>query len=149
LSGTLGCQLADVNVLLALLWPPHVHHTAAQAWFAAQGHRSWATNSFTQIGVVRLLTNPAVTQGAVSPSTAIRTLEEATRHPHHEFWPLDRNLPQMLTASAGSITGHRQWTDLLLLHHAVERQAKLVTFDAGISVLAGKALRPYLHILRA
>jgi toxin-antitoxin system PIN domain toxin len=140
-------QLADVNVLLALLWPRHVHHEAAQAWFAAQGHRSWATNSIVQLGVLRLLTNPSVTRGAVNASTAIETVAEATRHPNHEFWPLDRPVGAMLTGAANSVTGYRQWTDLLLLRQAAERKGKLVTFDDALTALADKESRAHLLVL--
>jgi toxin-antitoxin system PIN domain toxin len=141
-------QLADVNVLLALLWPRHVHHAAAQAWFAAQGHRSWATNSIVQLGVLRLLTNPSITRGAVNASTAIEVVADATRHPNHEFWPLDRPVTAMLSGSAGDPAGHRQWTDLLLLRQAAERRGKLVTFDAALAALADKESRAHLLVLQ-
>ena len=57
--------LLDVNVLLALLWPPFESHEAAHAWFVKSGRHAWATNPLTQLGVVRLLTNPSVMRGAV------------------------------------------------------------------------------------
>lgn len=142
-------QLADLNVLLALLWPRHTHHEAAQAWFAAQGHRSWATNGITQLGAVRLLTNPAVTRGAVSASTALAALDEATRHPNHRFWALDRPVTSMPTGAAASLTGHRQWTDLRLLRQATEWRGKLVTFDGPLSALADKESRAHLLVLES
>jgi toxin-antitoxin system PIN domain toxin len=141
-------QLADVNVLFALLWPRHVHHEAAQAWFAGQGHRSWASNNITQIGVLRLLTNTAITRGAVSASTALAALAEATRHPNHQFWPLDRPALSMLNGAAVGVTGHKQWTDLLLLRHAAERKGRLVTFDSGIANLTGRESQADLVLLQ-
>ena len=85
-------HLLDVNVLLALVWPRHESHDAAHSWFAKSGHKAWATSPLTQLGVLRLLTNPAVTQGAVSAASALEAVNEATRHEGHEFWPLDREM---------------------------------------------------------
>jgi toxin-antitoxin system PIN domain toxin len=129
-------QLLDVNVLLALLWPRHEGHAASHAWFAKLGRRAWATNPLTQLGVLRLLTNPAVTQGGVSAAAAVEVLSEATRHPGHEFWPLDRGMPIGLKAAAGKVRGHQQWTDAILLWHAMDRSGTLVTFDSGLKELA-------------
>src|SRR5712692_9374465 len=129
-------HLLDVNVLLALVWPRHESHTTAHAWFAKSGRRSWATNPLTQMGVLRLLTNPAVTQGAVSAATALEVLNEATSHAGHEFWPLDRELTTALKAIAGRLRGHQQWTDALLLQNATDHDGVLVTFDSGVKELA-------------
>ena len=71
MSAETNQQLADVNVLLALLWPRHVHHAAAQAWFATQGHRSWATNNITQLGAIRLLTLPRICGFVFNPLSVI------------------------------------------------------------------------------
>ena len=147
MSARTNGQLADVNVFLALLWPRHVHHAAAQAWFAAEGHRNWATNSITQIGVLRLLTNPAITGGAVNATTALETLAEATRHANHQFWPLDRPMPSLLDGATAGLTGYRQWTDLLLLRQAAERKGKMVTFDKRLRELTPKESRGNLLIL--
>ena len=116
-------HLADVNILLALVWPRHTGHAAAQAWFAKTGHRGWATDPVTQLGVLRLLTNPAVTHGAVSAQTALELVAEATTHPGHEFWPLERDIP-------------------------AERDGVLVTFDAGIGKLASGKLGGRVLVLK-
>jgi toxin-antitoxin system PIN domain toxin len=140
--------LLDVNVLLALLWPRHESHAAAHAWFAKSGRRAWATNPLTQLGVLRLLTNPAVTQGAVSAAAAVEVLSEATRHSGHEFWQLDRRMPAGLKAAAGRVRGHRQWTDAVLLWHAVDRDGELVTFDSGLKELANGELTGRVLLLK-
>jgi toxin-antitoxin system PIN domain toxin len=139
--------LVDVNVLFALLWPRHVHHGAATEWFATQGNRGWATNPITELGVLRLLTNPAVTRSAVNAATALRVLAEATAHPNHEFWSLDRSIAVMIGASGGGVSGHRQWTDAVLLTQAFQRKGRLVTFDAGIESVADAATRGHLTVL--
>jgi toxin-antitoxin system PIN domain toxin len=140
-------HLPDVNVLLALIWPRHESHAAAHAWFAKSGQQAWATNSLTQLGVLRLLTNPAVTEGAVTAGTALGVLSEATSHAGHEFWPLDRDAAAVLKPIAGRVRGHQQWTDALLLGQAMERRGVLVTFDSGIKQLAGGELGGHLLLL--
>ena len=129
-------HLLDVNVLLALVWRRHESHDAAHSWFAKSGHKAWATSPLTQLGVLRLLTNPAVTQGAVSAASALEAVNEATRHEGHEFWPLDREMTIGLQALAARLQGHRQWTDAVLLWQATERGGVLVTFDSGVKTLA-------------
>jgi hypothetical protein len=140
--------LPDVNVLLALLWPRHQCHAAAHAWFAKSGQHAWATNVLTQLGVLRLLTNPAITQGAVNAVTALGVLSEATTHPGHEFWPLDRGIPAGLKPLTAKIAGHRQWMDTVLLCQATQRDGLLVTFDSGVKELARGELSGHLLILK-
>jgi toxin-antitoxin system PIN domain toxin len=129
-------HLLDVNVLLALLWPRHESHDAAHTWFTKSGHKAWATSPLTQLGVLRLLTNPAVTQGVVSAAAALTAVDEATGHEGHEFWPLDRGMTIGLKALAARLQGHRQWTDAVLLWQATQRDGVLVTFDSGVKALA-------------
>jgi toxin-antitoxin system PIN domain toxin len=140
--------LLDVNVLLALVWPRHEGHAAAHAWFAKSGRRGWATSPLTQLGVLRLLTNPAVTQGAVSAATALAVIEEAARHEGHEFWPLDREMTTGLKGLAGRLQGHRQWTDAVLLWHATDRDGVLVSFDSGLKELAARDFGGRVLILK-
>jgi uncharacterized protein len=141
-------QLPDVSVFLALLWPRHEGYAAAHTWFEKGGHRSWATSPLTQLGVLRLLTNPAVTQGAVSAATALAVVMDATRHDGHKFWPLDRDTASGLTAVAGRLRGHGQWTAAVLLGQALERDGVLVTFDAGLRELAPREARARVLVLK-
>lgn len=131
-------HLLDVNVFLALLWSRHEGHAAAHAWFAKSGHRAWATSPLTQLGVLRLLTNTAVTQGAVSAAAALAVVAEAVRHEGHEFWPLNIEMTAGLKPFADKLRGHRQWTDAVLLWQAVERDGVFVTFDLGVKELLGR-----------
>ena len=140
-------HLLDVNVLLALLWPRHEGHQEAHAWFEKSGCRAWATNPLTQLGVLRLLTNPAVTHAAVSAAAALEAVTEATRHEGHEFWPLNRETSADLKSIAARLKGHRQWTDATLLQQAIQRGGALVTFDAGIKELAGRESHDHVLVL--
>ena len=141
-------HLLDVNVLLALVWPRHEGHSAAHSWFARTGRRAWATNPITQLGVLRLLTNPLVALHTVSPARAFEVLSEVTRHPGHEFWPMDRQVLDSLKPAVSQIRGYRHWTDAALLCQAAERDGALVTFDAGIPELGSPELRNRVVLLK-
>jgi predicted nucleic acid-binding protein len=47
--------LLDVNVLVAMLDPEHVHHEGAHAWFSEHRSTGWATCPITENGLVRIL----------------------------------------------------------------------------------------------
>ena len=46
--------LLDVNVLIALAWPNHVHHGEALRWFEAKAVKAFRTCPMTQAGFVRI-----------------------------------------------------------------------------------------------
>jgi uncharacterized protein len=56
--------LLDVNLLLALTDPMHVHHEQAHRWFASKGDLSWATCPLTENGFVRVASHPSYPQPA-------------------------------------------------------------------------------------
>ena len=138
----------DVNVLFALLWPRHNSHISAQKWFATAGYRGWATSPLTQLGVLRLLTNPLITQNSVDARSAAEVLQGAMKHSGHEFWPIEASYPEGLQSVIPQIQGHRQWPDAALLCHAVARKGTLITFDAGIAKLASRELAKHVLLLR-
>jgi uncharacterized protein len=140
--------LLDVNVLLALVWPRHESYAAARGWFAKTGQHGWATNALTQLGVLRLLTNPSVTHSVVSATNAFDALSRATNHPAHEFWSLDNTVLQGLETIARQVRGHQQWTDALLFWQAMEKGGVFVTFDFGVSELATGKLGSHLLVLK-
>jgi toxin-antitoxin system PIN domain toxin len=136
--------LLDINLLIALTWPQHVHHAQAHAWFGATGNRAWATCPITQLGFVRISSNPKIIEHAVTPRQAVAMLERILAVPGHEFWP-DQVAP--ITASqftSQAFVGHRQVTDAYLLALAQYHGGKLATFDHGIpdliAVVADRAV---------
>lgn len=129
--------LLDVNALVALLWPAHVHHAAAQEWFARRSRRGWATTPITQGGFVRIVSNPAFSRDAVSPAQALQLLAANLKHRAHRFWPAGIGVPETLARFGGHLVGHRQVTDAYLLGLALHHRGKLATFDGGIRALCG------------
>jgi predicted nucleic acid-binding protein len=63
-------RLLDLNVLIALAWPSHVHHAVAQTWFGRNRRQGWATYPMTQTGFLRISSNPKFIDGAVTPGEA-------------------------------------------------------------------------------
>jgi hypothetical protein len=118
--------LLDVNVLLALAWPNHQHHWLAHDWFSREGRRGWATCALTQLGFVRLSSNPAYTVAAVTPAAAAALLAKLTAHPRHRYW---ETLPVLTGAMLAHVLGHQQIQDAYMVHLAEQRQSRLVTFD--------------------
>ena len=51
--------LLDVNLLVALFDPDHIHHDLAHDWFEDHHRSGWATCPVTENGFVRVLANPA------------------------------------------------------------------------------------------
>lgn len=128
--------LLDVNVLLALAWPQHVHHATATAWFDADDELAWATTALTELGFVRVSANPAFVDEAVTPAEAVRLLVELTGHGRHERWTDDLPLDDPGT-SWNDVVTHRQVTDARLLALARHAGGRVVTFDQGMRSLAG------------
>lgn len=128
--------LLDVNLLIALAWPSHVHHRHSQRWFAGLRSRGFRTCPLTQTGFVRISSNPAFTKDAVPPSVAAALLSQITSLPSHGFWPADLSFADAV-AEVGLIGGHRQVTDAYLLALARARQGIVATLDRGIIALAG------------
>jgi uncharacterized protein len=127
--------LLDVNVLVALSWPGHRFHDRTQRWFARNSGKGWATCPLTQAGFVRIVSNPAFSQRAVTPRDAIRALQITVRHPRHEFWKDDLNLAEAVSAFEDRLVGHQQITDAYLLGLAMHKKGKLATLDRSMGGL--------------
>ena len=131
-------HLLDLNLLIAMAWPSHIHHRQAHTWFAANASSGWATCPFTECGFVRLSCNPRVTPEAVPPQQAIALLKEIVNLPHHVFWPDAIPLISEKIIPTDLLTGHRQITDAYLLGLAIFNKGRLATLDRGIAHLLPK-----------
>lgn len=130
-------HLLDTNVLVALLWAPHRHHSRVHSWFKAHRSGGWATSPMTQAGFVRITSNPAFSADAVSPPEALSLLKTNMAAPDHMFWPDDVALTQAVEYAGARLVGHQQVTDAYLLGLAMQRGGVLATLDRGISSLVG------------
>jgi uncharacterized protein len=129
--------LLDVNVLIALAWPNHVHHERAHEWFGGPERGPWATCPLTQSGFVRVSSQPHVIPDARTPRQAIELLRSIVALPGHVFWEDDVAMSRPEPIDPDRIVGHRQVTDAHLLALAIRRGGRLATFDRGVQELAG------------
>ena len=131
-----AASLLDVNVLVALFDPDHVHHELAHDWFAGHGRHAWATCPITENGFLRVLTNPAygATVGRVSDLAERFSRFRASEG--HVFWEDSLSLLDAGTFDWTAGIGHRQLTDIYLLALARARGGRLVTFDRSIPLRA-------------
>ncbi len=139
--------LLDVNVLIALAWPNHVHHVAARAWFEERREDGWATCPLTEAGFVRVSCNPSIVQHSVTPLDAIGVLERLIQLGAHTFWPLDQSILRLPESIGSRLQGYRQVTDAVLLAAAMQRNGQLATLDAGIEGLVSEEERAYLCVV--
>jgi len=128
--------LLDVNVLVALSWPAHVHHSDAQDWFARNRKAGFRTCPLTEAGFVRISSNPGFTPDAVAPVDALALLDRIVSMSEHGFWPDDLPLREAL-GSAEAIVGHRQITDAYLVALARKHKGVLATLDRSVLALPG------------
>jgi toxin-antitoxin system PIN domain toxin len=141
--------LLDVNVLVALAWPNHVHHEAAHAWFGEHQGAGWATCPLTQSGFVRVSSHPRIVPGARSPGEAILLLRRIVALAHHDFRSDDVAIADPASVDAERVVTHGQVTDAHLLALARRRGGRLATFDSGVRDLLGRADDRSLVVLAA
>lgn len=128
-------SLLDVNVLLALAWPTHVHHLAAHRWFAENYRVGWVTCPLTQLGFARLSMQPAVVKIPILFGDVMEALAQMSTNGAHSFWPLEGGLADIRGEIRARVVGHHQLTDALLLDLAIRHRGRLATFDRKILAL--------------
>jgi uncharacterized protein len=127
--------LLDVNVLVAIFDPDHVHHEASHRWFAANRASGWATCPLTENGVIRILANAAYSEAHETAASIGDRLGEFCSVDDHFFWPDSTSLCDAQRFNLARVS-HRQITDIYLLGLAVENSGKFATFDRRIPMHA-------------
>ena len=140
-------HLLDVNVLLALGDPLHVHHAPARGWFSETGHRSWATCPITENGFVRIASHPRYPNPPGDVSVTLALLERMRSAPGHHFWPDDMSVLDILDPQATITPG--RLTDIYLLGLASRHGGKLATLDRRIPVHAVQGGSEALQIIES
>lgn len=124
--------LLDVNALLALAWPNHQFHTAVVARLEQRPISRWATCALTQLGFVRLSSNPKIIEVRKTPAEAIDLLADLTRDQQHVYLDILPAVP-LVARLFRHIVGHQQVTDAYLLGVAEANGATLLTLDQRIA----------------
>lgn len=135
-------HLLDVNVLVALFDPGHIHHDAAHAWFAEARTSGWATCPPTENGFVRVVANPAYPGRRTRVAGAIDHLRRFAAGETHVFWAAGVSVLDRDAVDAEHLSGHREVTDTYLLALAVQHGGALATFDRSIRTEAVPGARP-------
>ncbi len=122
--------LLDVNLLLALSDPMHIHHEAAHRWFGEVGHRAWATCPLTENAYVRIASHPSYPNRPGDAAVVLESLRRFHAVAGHDFWPEEVSLLDLVLP--GATLSHSQVTDIFLLGLAARKGGKLATFDRHI-----------------
>lgn len=126
--------LLDVNVLVALFDPDHVHHELAHDWFADHRSAGWATCPITINGFVRVLSQPLAGSVPLRPPQLIERLASFCSSPEHTFWPASVSLTDDAIFQRSYVAGPRRITDIYLLGLARKMKGVLATFDRSIPI---------------
>lgn len=130
--------LLDVNVVIALLDPSHVHHDRAHRWFARTGKRDWLSCPTTQNCAVRIVSN-ARYSNTQPPAVVIDSIRSLTAVGRHRFLPDKISLLDSDLIDADALLSSAQVPDTYLLALAVDAGARLATFDTRIVASAVRA----------
>ena len=124
--------LLDVNLLVALFDPDHVHHDLAHDWFADNRSDGWATCPLTENGLVRVLAHPKYGSPVAAIPAVLERLRAFCASRQHEFWVDEVSFRDERIFAPALVRGHRQLTDVYLLGLAVAKGGRLATFDRSI-----------------
>jgi toxin-antitoxin system PIN domain toxin len=141
--------LLDVNVLVALHDPLHIHHQAALEWLDTHRSHGWASCPITQNGCARVMSQPSYSSRRLM-TELWPVLTASFSSPFHVFWPDDISLFDVGRLKAAHVHGHRQLTDLYLLALAVHHGGRFVSFDARVPLSAVPGAKAqHMHVLFA
>ena len=132
--------LCDVNFLFALITSRHEHHTRAAAWLerAASGHA--VICRYAQLGLFRLLTNPAILRDeAMRADACWRVWQKLISDDRMRFVVAE---PEGMDDAFKEFTERRAftpklWTDAYLAAFARAAGLSVVTFDAAFRQFTG------------
>lgn len=138
-------HLLDINLLIALVDPFHVHHDAALTWFIKHRFDGWGTCPITENGFIRILSNPKYPNGPDSTNSTRELLLSLCSQPGHQFWPDSISLAHLSQYPSLPVSKHL--TDYYLLALAVHHKARFVTFDKRIDPSSLKGGKDSICIL--
>jgi uncharacterized protein len=139
--------LLDVNVLIALIDPVHIHHDAAHAWFETKGKKAWATCPMTENAVLRIVGDSRYPNSPGAPAVVAEILEEALALRGHVFWPDDVSFLGNAQIDTARLLSARQVTDSYLLALAIAHEGFLATFDRHLIVSAVRGGSRAVHVI--
>ncbi len=123
-------KIPDVNIWLAAAWSRHSQHRVAKNWVDAE-EGELAFCRVTQMGLLRLLTNPAITKrDALSRRQAWQVFEKLVNDPRIRLIAEPQGFETLWVAfSKRDDKSHLLWTDDYMAAFAQAAAAEFVTFD--------------------
>jgi hypothetical protein len=124
-------SLPDVNILLAVVAEGHTHHRSAREWFGTRADESVAICRVTQMGLLRLLTNPKVLPSGVCSIQRAWDISNEILADKRVFFESE---PLGLETAWAAMMQHpaarsSSWTDAYLAAFAQQHNYEMVTFD--------------------
>lgn len=133
----------DVNVWLAVSHGIHPHHRAARAWSDSLDREAVVCFCrFTQLGLLRLLTNASAMGGDVlTRSQAWEVFDALVADPRNCLMAEPSGLDPVFRRQTGSKeTATKQWADGYLAAFASAADMQVVTFDRALGARAKGAV---------
>lgn len=133
----------DVNVWLALSIAGHVHSEDAWRWLGAlRPDGQLILCRYTQLGMLRLLTNPAITgTPPLTVKEAWQVYDRWLQDPRVAFYPEPKSIDadfRKATKRLSALSARKSIGDCWLMAFAIGVEASLVTFDRSLHDLAQK-----------
>jgi toxin-antitoxin system PIN domain toxin len=127
-------KIPDVNVWLAATWSRHSQHGTAKEWVDSESD-DLAFCRVTQMALLRLLTNPAVTrQDSLTRRQAWGVFEKLMSDPRIRLVPEPQGIETLWIAfSKHDNKDHLLWTDDYLAAFTQAYDAEFVTLDRALS----------------
>lgn len=134
--------LCDTNLLLALCYGKHMHHSAALTWLNGQGLRSAALCRTTQLSLLRLLCHSTVMAEDVCTLTQAWTVyDRILADERFVFRPEPAHLePTLRRLTQANLSSPKLWQDAYLASFALASGLHLATFDRGFEQFPGLQL---------
>jgi uncharacterized protein len=122
-------RLFDVNLLMALLWENHEHHTKARSWL--RGVSAFVTRPVVQLGFARVSSHPMLGFG-LTPELAFGVLRQFLADPRHAFIADDLSCTDRVVRT-DLMAGANQITDRYLVALARQHGFSLATLDQPLA----------------
>ena len=127
--------LPDVNVLLALAFDAHEHHSLAVQWLSSVADSETSVCRVTQSGFLRLASDPALFgDEALTLSEAWMCSDRLLEDTRFAFCLEPLGLDHFWRRlTLGSTYSPKVWTDRYLAAFAIVGELRIVTFDSAFA----------------
>ncbi len=139
--------LPDINTLLALLDPMHLHHDAAHAWYERSSPLEFLLASHVENGVIRVASQPKYPNFMGTGRQVREILRQFSRRTKAKRCERDVSLLDDGVLLDPSCLTPPRVSDLYLLALAAENGARFSTFDSRIPASAVKGGMEALEII--